>query len=240
MPEIAPTSNSAAAFLPPRFAERMVGDVAAQLAGATAIFRKHKIDFCCGGGVSLAEAAAKRGVDTASIEAELAALDAAPPEAPQETSALVDHIVVRYHDTHRRELPELVRLARRVEAVHREHPEAPIGLADLLSSAEKALREHMAKEEEVLFPAMQEGYAGSLEMPILAMRHDHNEHAETIRGLQVTTHGYTLPASACRSWQALYTGVEKLVIDLTEHIHLENNVLFPRFERSRSTFEAGL
>ncbi|MCW5695116.1 MAG: iron-sulfur cluster repair protein YtfE [Bauldia sp.] len=217
-----------------RFIDRTVGDVAAQLAGATAVFRRHKIDFCCGGGVSLAEAAAKRGVDAAAVAAELAALDATPPDAPQETAALVDHIVVRYHETHRRELPELVRLARRVEAVHREHPEAPAGLADLLSSAQDELRDHMAKEEQVLFPAMREGYARSLDMPIFAMRHDHDHHAETIRALQSITHGYTLPAGACRSWQALYNGVEKLVTDLTEHIHLENNVLFPRFERGRN------
>jgi regulator of cell morphogenesis and NO signaling len=208
-----------------------VGDVAAQLAGATVVFRRHKIDFCCSGGDSLAEAAAKRGVDAAAIAVELAALDIAPPDAPEETAALVDHIVTRYHDVHRRELPELVKLARRVEAVHREHPLSPVGLADLLIATGDELVEHMAKEEQVLFPAMRAGFKGSLDMPIRVMRHDHDHHAETIRVLQEITHDYAPPEDACRSWQALYTGVEKLAIDLIEHIQIENNVLFPRFER---------
>jgi len=213
------------------FIDRTVGDVAAHLAGATAVFRRHKIDFCCGGKVSLAEAAAKRGADAGAIAAELAALDAARPDVPQETPALVDHIITRYHETHRRELPELVKLAQRVESVHRDRPDSPAGLADLLSAAEGELGEHMAKEEQILFPAMQQGYKGSLDMPIRVMRHDHDQHTVMIRSLQAITRDYAPPEDACRSWQALYNGVEKFVTDLTQHIHLENNILFPRFER---------
>ncbi len=210
---------------------RKVGDIAAQLAGATAVFRAHKIDFCCGGDVPLAEAAAGRGADLAQLEAALAALAGAPPDAPEETPDLVAHILTRYHETHRRELPELVKLARRVEAVHRAHPQAPAGLADLLERARAELEAHMAKEEQVLFPAMREGYQGSLDMPIRVMRHEHDGHGEILRALAAITGGFALPADACRSWQALYAGAEKLADDLTQHIHLENNVLFPRFER---------
>ena len=216
------------------FRERAVGDIAAQVAGATAVFRKHKIDFCCGGDVSLVEAAARRGANIAELEDALAALGTAQPQAPQETAALVDHILARYHETHRRELPELVKLARRVEAVHRDHPDVPRGLADCLARAQAELEDHMAKEEQVLCPAMQADYQGSLDMPIFVMRREHDDHAQTIRAFEVLTREFTLPDGACRSWQALYTGVEKLVCDLVEHIHLENNVLFPRFERRRS------
>jgi regulator of cell morphogenesis and NO signaling len=212
------------------FRDRRVGEIAASLAGATALFRRHKIDFCCGGDVALAEAAARRGVDVADLETELGALAASPPEAPLESAALVAHILTRFHDTHRRELPELVKLARRVEAVHRDHPDAPLGLADLLDRAVVELGEHMAKEEQILFPAMQAGYAGSLDMPIRVMRHDHNDHAQIVHGLEQLTGNFTIPEGACRSWQALYTGVAKFVTDITDHIHLENNVLFPRFE----------
>lgn len=213
------------------FRERTVGDIAAHLAGATAVFRKHKIDFCCGGDTPLAEAAERRGVDVADLETALGALAAAPPDAPEDTFALVEHILARFHETHRRELPELVKLARRVEAVHRDHPQAPQGLADLLERAAAELGDHMSKEEQVLFPAMQAGYRGSLDMPIRVMRHEHDSHAEIIHGLEALTGGFILPPDACRSWQALYAGAEKFVTDLTEHIHLENNVLFPRFER---------
>jgi regulator of cell morphogenesis and NO signaling len=98
------------------FADRTVAEIATQLPGATAVFRAHRIDYCCGGARPLAEAAEGRGVPLAQIEAELARLapDAAP-EAPTETGALIDHILTRYHETHRRELPELVKLAARVE-----------------------------------------------------------------------------------------------------------------------------
>lgn len=213
------------------FGERTVGDIAAHLAGATAVFRKHKIDFCCGGDVPLAEAARRRGVDVANLETVLGALAAAPPDAPEDTVALVDHILTRFHETHRRELPELVKLARRVEAVHREHPQAPHGVADLLQHAAAELGDHMTKEEQILFPAMQAGYGGSLDMPIRVMRSEHDGHAEIVHRLEELTQGFAPPPDACRSWQALYAGAEKFVTDLTEHIHLENNVLFPRFER---------
>lgn len=209
---------------------RTVGDVAAKLPGATGVFRKLKLDFCCGGDVSLAEAASKRGLDIAAIEAALVALDpskSAP--APESTGALIDHILNRYHKTHRRELPELVRLARKVEAVHAAHPDAPKGVADTLNAIQAELEKHMQAEEADLFPLMRKDDAGS-RLSVAQMRHDHNRHGELLRGLENLTKGFVLPEGACRSWEALYAGAAKLVDDVMEHIHLENNVLFPRFE----------
>jgi regulator of cell morphogenesis and NO signaling len=207
-----------------------VGEIAATLAGATAIFRKHKIDFCCGGNVPIIEALSQKDLDAGLVLGELQALAAKPPEAPSETIALIEHIVRRYHDVHRTELPELIKLAKRVEAVHRDHADVPAGLADILETALEDLGDHMQKEELILFPAMRDGMVGMLDGPISAMREDHDDHALTIRSLQEITHGYQPPSGACRSWQALYQGVDKLVTDLTEHMHLENNVLFPRFD----------
>ncbi|HMN38135.1 MAG TPA: iron-sulfur cluster repair di-iron protein [Hyphomicrobium sp.] len=210
--------------------DRTVGEIAATLAGATAIFRRHKIDFCCGGNVPLDEAAQSRGVKPEVLRAELAELAQASPDVPDDPVALVDHIVARYHDVHRRELPELTRLARRVEAVHRAHEAVPAGLADVLEAAQQELEEHMQKEEQIIFPAIRSGYRGTLFAPIKVMRHEHDGQARIIHALQACCHDFDLPEDACRSWQALYAGVEKLVTDLTEHIHLENNILFPRFE----------
>lgn len=212
-----------------------VGEIAARLAGATAVFRRYKIDFCCGGNVSIDEAAASRGIDPAVVRASLAELEQTPPDAPTGSAALVDHIIARYHETHRAELPELIRLSRKVEAVHRDHPEAPAGLADALAQVAIDLEDHMVKEEQILFPAIRNGFKGALDGPIMVMRHEHDDHAKTIRALQTLTHSYEPPADACRSWQALYNGVEKLVTDLTEHIHLENNVLFPPFQSARAS-----
>ncbi len=211
------------------FAVRPVGEIAAALPGATAVFRKYKLDFCCGGDVPLAEAAAARGASLATLEAELAAL--APDQAapPQQTEALIALIETRYHATHRRELPELLRLARRVEAVHGDKPEAPRGLAALLETMAAELEAHMQKEEQVLFPLMRRGGHPMIVHPIGMMRHEHDGHGAHLRALEALTGGGVPPACACNTWRALYAGTSKLTDDLMAHIHLENNVLFPRF-----------
>lgn len=222
------------------FSTRTVGDIAATLPGATAVFRRHKLDFCCGGDVPLRKAAAERGADIEAIEAALAALDrdgAAP--AATDTASLIAHIVARYHQTHRRELPELIRLARRVEAVHRGHPRVPTGLADTLETISGEIEEHMLKEEGMLFPLMLQGGHPMLMHPIAQMRHDHDAHGEALGRVDRITGGFRLPDDACRSWQALNTGTAKLAADLMEHIHLENNVLFPAFEAGAAPSSQG-
>jgi regulator of cell morphogenesis and NO signaling len=211
------------------FADRHVADIAANLPGATQVFRAHKIDFCCGGQVPLAEAAARGGVSLQQIEAELAQLDGVRSDVPQDTAALIDHILTRYHEVHRRELPELVQLAAKVEARHADHPAVPRGLRAALEEAAQALDEHMQKEEQVLFPLMNAGGHPMIHMPIGMMRHEHDEHGERLAQLEALTRGCVTPPEACASWQALYAGVRKLIDDVHEHVHLENNVLFPRF-----------
>lgn len=214
---------------------RTVGEIAASLPGATAVFRRFKLDFCCGGDVPLGAAARQRGVDPVEVERELSLLQTSEEAAvPERISDLIEHILTRYHETHRRELPELVKLSRRVEAVHAAHPRVPSGLAELLHRMAGELEIHMKKEELILFPAMKRGLQG-LSGPIVQMRLDHDDHGEQLRRIQEITHGLALPQEACRSWQALYAGVGKLVDDLMEHIHLENNVLFPASEASRTS-----
>lgn len=210
-----------------------VGEIAASLAGASAIFRRHKIDFCCGGNVSLDEAARRRGIAPHLLRAELAALAQRPTAAPQGSDELVAYILTRFHDTHRRELPELRLLAGKVEEVHRDHELVPAGLAQLLAQAQHELEDHMRKEEQILFPAILSGFKGSLFGPITVMRHEHDSHALLILRLQAVCRDFAVPQDACSSWQGLYRGVEKFVTDLMEHINLENTVLFPRFEHSR-------
>jgi len=211
---------------------RTVGDIAATMPGATGIFRRFKLDFCCGGDIALEDAARQGGVDVAEVEHALNSLDESGSaiSVPQQTDDLIDHILTRYHETHRRELPELVKLGRKVEAVHSDHPQVPHGLADSLQQMLGKLEVHMKKEELILFPAMRRKSAGGLAVPIAQMRHDHDDHGEHLRRLGSITGNFTLPEGACRSWQALYTGSAKLANDLIEHIHLENNVLFPRYE----------
>jgi len=202
-----------------RFAPLTLAEIAATLPGATAVFRRSKLDFCCGGRVALADAAAAKGLDADALAAELEAVAALglPSAVPEQTGALIDLIETRFHAGHRRDLSELLRLARRVEAAHAGKELAPRGIAALLERMQEELESHMQKEEQVLFPLMRRGGHPMLGQPIAVMLAEHDAHGEN------------LPGDACPTWRALYAGVRRLTEEVMEHIHLENNVLFPRF-----------
>lgn len=226
----------AAAATSPIDPSQAIGQIAVQLPGATAVFRRLKLDFCCGGQVSLRQAAGEKGLDLQAVVDELSALQR-PNTLPDAgtPSELVDHIVARYHDVHRAQLPELIRMARRVEAVHREHPDVPKDLAEHLEAIETEMLEHMAKEENILFPMLKAGGRGMAVHPIGVMREEHTSHGEQLERLMALTHDATPPQGACNTWRALYAGIDQFADDLIAHIHLENNQLFPQFEPARSS-----
>jgi regulator of cell morphogenesis and NO signaling len=208
--------------------DTLVKDIAVTVPGATAVFRRYKIDFCCKGGVPLSEAAATRGVDLNSVLNDLSALKGGEGEAPDATEALILYIVERYHDVHRAEFPEAIRMARRVEAVHRDSPACPHGLGDLLAIMAHELDEHQAIEEQMLFPAMLGGQY-DLTHPVARMMSDHEDLGAQLETLAQLTTDFIPPVGACTTWRALYTACQKLDTDLRVHMHLENNILFPRF-----------
>lgn len=212
-------------------ADQAIGQIAVQLPGATAVFRRLKLDFCCGGQVALEQAVADKGLDLDAVLAELAALQR-PTELPgvTEPGALIDHIIARYHEVHRAQLPELIRMAHRVEAVHRDHPAVPAGLGSFLENMEQELTTHMHKEEAILFPMLKSGSNPMVVHPIGMMRSEHVDHGAALEQLSALTHDATPPDGACNTWRALYGGIAQLHDDLLNHIHLENNVLFPQFE----------
>ena len=122
-------------------------------------------------------------------------------------AALIEHILARYHQTHRNQFLEILPLLQAMQA-------------DLLS--------HMQKEEQVLFPMLSNGMKQHAAMPIRVMMHEHEEHEQTIARLLALTDHFTPPAQACPSWQRLYAALQTLVSDLQDHIELENTVLFAR------------
>jgi regulator of cell morphogenesis and NO signaling len=211
------------------FAETPIGEIAVRLPGSTAIFRKLKLDYCCGGAISLAGAVERRGIALEEVERQLAALIPQPTSIPDDPDHIIEFLVSRYHDTHRRELPELIQLARRVERVHADHPLAPRGLADFLEQMNDELGSHMQKEEVMLFPMMRSGHP-MVSAPIAAMKAEHTDHGESLEQIGALTHDMEPPPGACGSWRALYSGLRKLSDDLIDHIHIENNILFPRFQ----------
>jgi len=191
---------------------------------------KSVLDVGCGGGI-LAEAMAAKQKDLGPLTARLRALEAAakPSDVPTDTDGLIDTILTRFHETHRREVPELVKLARRVEAVHADVASVPAGLADLLRRIGDELESHMQKEEQMLFPMMRAGGHPMIRHPIAVMLSEHDDHGENLRQLEALTNDFTPPPEACTTWRALYAGARKLTDDVMEHIHTENNILFPRF-----------
>lgn len=145
---------------------------------------------------------------------------------------LVEHILARYHAAHRALLPELIRLARKVEQVHGEHADCPRGLADHLAATAQALESHMRKEEDVLFPLIASGRGAQAAAPIHVMRMEHEEHGAALRRMADLTRDITPPAGACATWRALYAGLRTLREDLLAHIDIENNKLFARFAQA--------
>jgi hemerythrin-like domain-containing protein len=110
----------------------------------------------------------------------------------------------------------------------------PVGLADHLEVMQDELLDHMAKEEQILFPMLRAGGSPMVRHPIMAMRREHTSHGEQLERLMALSHDATPPAGACNTWRALYSGIAQLQNDLISHIHLENNLLFPRFEPGAS------
>lgn len=206
-----------------------VRDIAISRPGATAVFRRHKIDFCCNGAASLSQAAARRGLPVVQLQSELEALGPDEAGPPSDPSALIPHILTRYHEVHRAEFPEAIRLARRVEAVHRAKDDCPHGLADHLALMFDDLEGHQQKEEAVLFPMMLRGGGPMIAFPIERMVAEHLDVGEQLEELARLTTDFAPPPGACTTWRALYEMCRKLDADLREHIHLENNMLFPQF-----------
>lgn len=211
--------------------DQTLGQIAVNLPGATAVFRRLKLDFCCGGQTSLKQAATDKGLDAQVVLTELLAI----PQDNQlscvtEPATLINHILTRYHAVHRGQLPELIRMADRVESVHRGNPQVPVGLANLLETMEQELLSHMEKEESDLFPMLQAGGNPSINQPISMMRAEHVDHGTMLERLEALTNDATPPYGACTTWRALYAGVAKFRDDLINHIHLENNILFAQFD----------
>ncbi len=214
--------------------DQTLGNLACSLPGATRVFRHYRLDFCCGGDLSLGEAARRIGVEPQVIAEALLALE--PEEAQRDwrnvpAGELIDYLLARFHERHRDQFPELIRLASRVEQVHGSRPECPNGLAQHLWHMQQELESHMLKEEQILFPMLQRGMRfPQAQGPISVMRYEHQEHGNALERLAALTNDITPPANACNTWRALYRGLEEMRSDLMQHIHLENNVLFRNAE----------
>lgn len=207
------------------------------------VLEKHQIDYCCGGNKSLSDACDKAGVGLDSILSELNQVVTKLDDEPHKDwsavalTELCDHIERTHHAYLLKTLPDLAKLVAKVRNAHSDrHPE----LCDLESTFRELCAElipHMMKEEKILFPAIRRMETvdpqtnnpfGSVQNPINMMEHEHDNAGNALRKLRELTNDFIVPANACTSYQAMLTGLKNLEADLHQHIHKENNILFPK------------
>lgn len=214
------------------YRNQSLGALAIAIPRASKLFRDYDLDFCCGGKQTLERAASRKELDLDKLESELAALAADPVDTRDWCLAplaeIIDYILPRFHQRHREQLSELVLMAEKVERVHGDKPTCPRGLAKQLNLIRLDLENHMMKEEQILFPLIKQGMGQQAAGPISVMEHEHDEAGEQLEVVKFLTNNVTPPEGACNTWQALYNGINTFISDLMEHIHLENNLLFPR------------
>jgi len=216
--------------------DQTLADLAVTRAGASRVFRRHGLDFCCHGRIALADACAPKGLSADALireiedEERVAERFARWDRLP--LGDLVDHIVHRYHEPLRPELFRLVEMAARVENVHREKATCPTGLAAVLAQMRADLEQHMEEEEQRLFPLVRDGRGVEAAEVVRQLETEHEDAGRDLLRLRALTRDLVPPPEACGTWKALYLGLAELENELMQHIHLENNVLFPRALRS--------
>ena len=211
-----------------------VGQIATEHPLATRVFARHNIDFCCGGGRPLGEVCAKRGLDPTTVLSEIERELATPSgsevrwdEAPIDD--LVEHILSAYHTPLHDELPRLETMARKVVEVHGDkRPDTFPQLLSVFVALKAELEQHLLKEEQILFPMIKSGQGAMAGGPISVMEDEHVNAGDALKRLRELTDDYQVPEEACNTWRALWHGLAALEESLHQHIHLENNILFPR------------
>lgn len=213
---------------------------------AASVFHRHGIDFCCGGGKPLAEVCRAKRLDEAQVIEEIERACAAPSDGRPgfltwEADALARHIVGQHHGYCREAMPTIAAHARKLAQVHGPaHPEL-VEIAGIFDDLREDMETHMLKEEHVLFPYIEQlaatrrtGLAvfpapfGDVATPIRAMEEDHEHAGAAMARIRELTGGYEVPAHGCTTWRVTLQELEAFEQDLHLHVHLENNVLFPK------------
>ena len=227
---------------------RTVRELAVEMPPATRIFEKLKIDYCCGGHKSLGDACAAAGVDAEDVVRLLEETNQSWDQSAASTdfqtlslTELAGYIVGKHHTFTRQELERLDGLLEKVCSVHgANHPEL-IRINLIFRNLKAELEQHMLKEERVLFPYMERMESafdqnqplpappfGTVRNPVRVMTEEHDAAGECLREMRDLSSNYAVPPDVCISYQTLCTALEAFEADLHQHIHLENNILFPR------------
>ncbi len=225
-------------------AETRIGDIALEFPEAMRLFEQRNLDYCCGGQRRLAEVCREASQDLEELLDRLASLQTASGAGPARTdwagaplSELVSYIEAKHHTFTREELTRVAPLMEKVLQVHGGHHPELEQVSECFQALAADLMPHLEKEEQILFPYIRAldtrqtvGGAcfGSVRGPIQVMQAEHDQAGELLREIKALTRDHTPPPDACGSFRSLYMGLKALEEDLHQHIHLENNVLFPR------------
>jgi regulator of cell morphogenesis and NO signaling len=227
--------------------DETLGEIAAKDLRKAEVFKKYGFDFCCGGKKTVKEACMEKGIDITKVEQELQQADkniASVRPLPYNEwglAFLIDYITNTHHSYVKKTLPDLVGVAHKVASAHGDqHPEL-LTIRDLVNEINNGLSAHMVKEEKVLFPYIKElvlaennlqtpprAHFGTVQNPINMMEMEHEMVGRNLEKIRALSQNYSLTADACGSYRLLYSMLQEFESDLHIHVHLENNILFPK------------
>ena len=219
-----------------------VGELVAKRPGLSRLFEKLGIDYCCGGKRSLEQACLSKGLDTATVTALLDDPDGGPDRTDVDVTTmslteLANHVEKTHHAYLKREFPRLQPLIEKLGARHAGDNPKLAQLPYIFSAFRSDMEAHMAKEEQVLFPLVREIDAavsdgrcpcGSIENPIRVMEIEHQHAGDALTLMRRVTDDFAVPADGCNTYRAVMSALTELETDMHQHVHKENNVLFPR------------
>jgi regulator of cell morphogenesis and NO signaling len=220
--------------------EMTIGEIVANDFRAASIFKEAGIDFCCGGNKSLTEACKEKGADKSHLIQQLEKLEQTPVSGTMnfkewELSFLSDYIINTHHKFVLKNLPELVFYTRKIAAVHGDHHPELIEVAELFTKINEELLQHLKNEEEVLFPAVKQAtidlsdeVKSTIVSEITRMQGEHEFAGGAMDKINVLTHNYQIPEDACNTYRVSLKLLEQFEDDLHIHVHLENNILYPK------------
>ena len=222
-----------------------VGEIARFNYKTVEVFEKLRIDFCCGGDLSLEEACKRQKVNADEVLVSIKKLIGSTqtdddPILALPLGQLIDHIISVHHAYVLESIPVLQRFLNKITGVHgTNHPELAV-VEDYFNQAAANLLQHMQKEEQILFPAIKEmllakageakfsgSHCGTVQSPISVMKQEHEAEGDRFEKISAMTNNYTIPEDACNTFAYAYQKLQEFEQDLHRHIHLENNILFP-------------
>lgn len=223
--------------------QKTVGEVVTDDFRAAAIFDKHGIDFCCNGNILLSEACVKKNISVDDLMLDIQQLESNTTDKTTDYKhwsavELIDHIENKHHRYVEEKIPVILQFLRKLCKVHGErHPEL-LEIFQLFNQSAADLSQHMKKEELILFPRVRKLASDSVEKttmeqgmvysPIQVMMHEHDTEGERFRTIAQLSDNYQTPADGCTTYRVAYAMLKEFEQDLHLHIHLENNILFPK------------